>query len=96
MSTFAIHFSNFSAGRKDVNMCGAMDNKVMLTDSGTHSWPINEVLCTANVKNGSASFIYNNPSIDVFVQNNPYSYFTMYDGTVNFNVSVQFHGTFLN
>jgi hypothetical protein len=71
-----------------------MDNKVVITDTGTNIWPIKETLCTATVKNSSAYFVYNHPMVDLFVQNNPFTYMYGYDGTVQFNLSVVFHRKF--
>ncbi|KAI6170817.1 putative cubilin [Aphelenchoides bicaudatus] len=85
-ATVSLNFTNFKGGRLGMNMCGIMDNKVE-----THIWPIRETLCSAVVKNSSAFFVYNHPLVDVFVQNNPFSYLYGYDTTIRFNLSVVFH-----
>lgn len=90
-STISLNFTGFRAGRKDVKICGDMENKVVVTDSETHSWPIREILCTGNVRNGTVFLIYNNPLIDIYVQNNPFNFLPGYDYTVQFNLSVIFH-----
>ena len=91
-STFTLSFSNFSAGRTNTKMCRATtESKVIITDSGTNIWPIEEVLCTAVVKNGNVTFVYNNPSIDIYAQNTPYTFIYNQDTSVKFNLSVDFH-----
>ncbi|KAI6211378.1 putative cubilin [Aphelenchoides besseyi] len=91
--TMTVHlaFKDFRAGRRDMNWCSTNDNRVRITDSATASWPIDELLCTSRVKNGTIDFTYTTPLLEIFVSNNPFTYTGSYDTTVRFNLTVSYH-----
>ncbi|KAI6227549.1 putative cubilin [Aphelenchoides fujianensis] len=89
--TVRLRFTNFRAGRTDAPGCSPHDNRVRLTDSATAAWPVDELLCSATVRNGTAEFVFAAPQLDVFVTNNPFGHGWTQDTTVRFNLSVVFN-----
>lgn len=67
-----------------------LGNRVVVTDPASSPWPIDEIICNSTNNVNNTTFVFPNPTIDVYVINNPYKLY--FDLPMEFRMTVKFYG----
>ena len=64
-------------------------NRIIVTDTESDPWSINEVICNATSNSNETILVYPNPKIEVYVINNPYKLY--FDVPIEFKLTIKFY-----